>query len=872
MKKSLFIFWLTACYIVSNAQQIDFEFAYEGLQPNIGIINSSQTIADVDGDGDPDILVTGTMRNDRNVELTISKFFINKGRNLFVSEKKGNVKGVTDGEAAFADVDGDGDADLLITGRYKENNNWQYSAKLYINDGTGYFTEMNNTPFTGVAFSDVAFADVDGDNDLDVMIAGQYPDGTDWTYTTRLYLNNGNGSFTPAAGNSFTGISNGDVAFADVDGDGDMDVMISGYYNDGSSHYVTLLYTNDGQGHFTLVSNTPFRGVSRSAIGFSDVNGDGALDVMVTGSYYDNQQRIYSAKLYVNDGQGGFTEMPSTPFQGVEYGDLDFADIDGDGDEDVMIIGRYEDASTGIHYIAKLYVKNRYGNFEEVSSTPFQGIDHGDITFFDTDGDGDRDLFMTGYYNDGTDRYFSGFYLNDGNGHFEAANVNPFKGSLDPDMAIGDLNGDGFNDFCVVAQYALYIYLNDTTGDFNLIPNVYFASLHPTSVAIADTDGDGDNDLLVAGSTHTYLFENDGNAGFTQVQNTPFTDVNESDAAFADVDGDGDPDLVLSGISSQADKVTYLYKNLGSNRFVLVTEPFRGMSETDINFSDVDGDGDLDLLIAGEYYVDINMWHGAFLYINDGTGSFTEMQGTPFRNDIAFTAAFGDVEGDGDMDLLLSTMDSTTLRAEPKLYLNDGTGHFSIHYGMPFQGGISGDVAFVDLDADGDPDVVITGRENGNGSQYRMDAYQNMGSGNFYPVDSIPFYLLGFNNKLAFGDMDNDGDPDMFVSGRVKGFDRLGSTVYYRNVSVTTAVEENTFEYPVSIYPNPAKDYLILKMQHPGNYNILLADMSGQEIFSTHTNRSVFKMPLRHVKSGIYILRIVEQRSGRYVNARVLIK
>ena len=70
--------------------------------------------------------------------------------------------------ADFVDVDGDNDLDLLLTGVTSTGR----IAKLYINDGAANFTEQEGTPFAGVSQADVAFADIDGDNDLDIYVTG----------------------------------------------------------------------------------------------------------------------------------------------------------------------------------------------------------------------------------------------------------------------------------------------------------------------------------------------------------------------------------------------------------------------------------------------------------------------------------------------------------------------------------------------------------------------------------------------------------------------------------------------------------------------------------------------------------------------------
>jgi predicted nucleotidyltransferase len=171
------------------------------------------------------------------------------------------------------------------------------------------FTEApQSPPFDGVQLSSIAFADVDGDNDQDVLITGL---NSSLDNIAKLYTNDGTGAFTEATGIPFEGVQNGSVAFADVDGDGDMDVLITGnILLDG----IAKLYRNDGSGAFAEVPDTPFEGVQNGSAAFADVDGDGDEDVLITG--LNNDSDLIS-KLYINDGEGAFTEATDTPFEGV---------------------------------------------------------------------------------------------------------------------------------------------------------------------------------------------------------------------------------------------------------------------------------------------------------------------------------------------------------------------------------------------------------------------------------------------------------------------------------------------------------------------------------------------------------------------------
>jgi len=270
-------------------------------------------------------------------------------------------------------------------------------------------TEIVGTPFVGVTVSNVAFSDVDGDGDNDVLIVGAPGLGPE---IVTLYTNDGSGNFTEVEDSPFDNIKVRSFAFSDVDGDGDSDLLMIGRENLGAPFTLFVkLFINDGVGRFSEVVDTPFEGGESSALAFADVDGDGDSDVMITASTGAGTQ---ITKLYTNDGLGNFTEVSDTPFIGVASGSIAFADVDGDGDNDVLVTGRSGPVAQST-YIAKLYTYDvTINNYTEVANTPFVGVAGGfkTIAFSDVDGDGDPDVLITGQ--DSSFSAVAKLYTNDG--------------------------------------------------------------------------------------------------------------------------------------------------------------------------------------------------------------------------------------------------------------------------------------------------------------------------------------------------------------------------------------------------------------------------------------------------------------------------
>lgn len=315
-------------------------FTEKSGTPFVNVYHSSTAFADVDGDNDLDVLITG-----RNyLSNPVSKLYINDdGMGNFIEMPDTPIESVVHGSIAFADVDGDNDLDVLTTGVNSTNDR---IAKLSINDGAGNFTEMTGTPFDGVKNSTIVFADVDGDGDPDVLITGENSSNLP---ISKLYTNDGAGIFTEMQGTPFEGVFLSSIAFADMDGDNDLDVLITGQ---NSSLTPTLkLYTNDGTGTFTELLGTSFDEVVYSSIAVADVDGDYDPDVLITGDLSLND-RI--AKLYINDGAGNFTERMDTSFEGVQFSSISFTDVNGDDYPDVLISG-INNSNQGI---SNLYINN----------------------------------------------------------------------------------------------------------------------------------------------------------------------------------------------------------------------------------------------------------------------------------------------------------------------------------------------------------------------------------------------------------------------------------------------------------------------------------------------------------------------------------
>lgn len=783
------------CFTVVNAQNVKFKQlpppppAPQILAELEAISDGDIAIADIDGDNDLDILITGYA-----VPFSvkpITKLYINNGAGAFLLEKNTPFPYLGRSTASFADIDSDNDKDLLING--VDINNVRHT-KLYTNNGNGVFTLVTGTPFTAVSSSTINFEDIDNDNDLDVLISGYTPNNQ----FCELYTNDGTGNFTLVNNTPFTGFYNGAVVFGDIDGDNDKDVIVSGY-NSNSSNYFNIcnIFTNDGSGNFSQVSNTPFDSVARGSLSLSDIDGDTDLDLFVTGynSVFSGGQNI--ADLYTNDGNGNFTLVNGSNISPVVNSSSLFVDVDNDNDKDLILFG---DSNTVFpkNTVGKLYKNDGSGAFTQVWELK-KGIGSGDFEMADLDNDGDLDLLFSGDTTAGS--FITGtnpmpiveIYGNDGFGSFVKAQNSPFWDISSSSVAFSDIDSDGDEDVLMTgndkfSNGSTKLYSNDGSGNFMEVNNTNFPNISNGSIAFSDVDGDNDQDVVLTGSNISQLFLNDGNGNFTLKNSTPFTNVTSSSIAFSDIDNDNDEDLLITGYKSSgiSGPLTSLYVNNGSGGFTLVnTTPFVNAYNGSVAFADIDNDNDDDLLITGN---GPNFSPITQLYSNDGTGNFSLVPNTPFIDVSRSSVEFADVDGDTDLDVLITGYNnSSSPQQNANLYINDGTGNFTLAPNTPFIKTQYSSSAFTDVDNDNDLDVVISGKDASD--KQRTVMYLNDGMGNFSPFQpNLPFRGVS-SGSLNFSDIDGNGYSDLLITG----FDSLNKPVsrLYKNLTCANYYIDN---------------------------------------------------------------------------------
>jgi hypothetical protein len=242
---------------------------------------SSCVFADFDNNGLIDYYVIGN-----GIENSGAIFFQNQDGSFTKDQSSFSGLNIIDAEVTIVDFNNDGFIDLFITG-WDENTQQGYSAIL-LNDGKGKFTAMNQPNLIRKGNGSSVWGDVDGDGWLDLLLNGDGgADGEASSDIYRLYKNN-HGVLEPKTMfNDYRQLSVGDGArMVDWDNDGKLDVILTGWSNT-KAREVTELFTGTNSANFTFtestLSDTDFPGVAESSIETADLNNDGRIDLLITG-------------------------------------------------------------------------------------------------------------------------------------------------------------------------------------------------------------------------------------------------------------------------------------------------------------------------------------------------------------------------------------------------------------------------------------------------------------------------------------------------------------------------------------------------------------------------------------------------------------
>lgn len=399
------------------------------------------------------------------------------------------------------------------------------------------------------------------------------------------------------------------------------------------------LHFNTWAQTFTEVTNpvnggTSLLGVYNSAVAWGDYDNDGDLDLVVSGFNSVNANNTTTTqiitKLYQNN-NGSFTDT-GVELVGVQKGAIAWGDYDNDGDLDLVVTGEDSERAT----VARLY-RNDAGTLVD-SGVALTGVSSSAVAWIDYNNDGFLDLAITGT----TDGLPTGastiIYRNNGQGSLENSGIDNIPGFYNGSIAFGDYDNDGDADLAFMGTtdgfstgVTTQVYRNKGNGSFENSQLAGFKAVAWGSVAWGDFDNDSDLDLLVTGwdSTQavTKIYRNDL-VGDTVVFNDINANIAQADqgkALWGDYNSDGNLDILLTGRNDSLKKVySLIYQGDGGGGFAVLAADTSAKTVVEAQVSsaawgDFDNDGDLDMVIAG---LDSVNFDGRTLLYRNQTSTF----------------------------------------------------------------------------------------------------------------------------------------------------------------------------------------------------------------------------------------------------------
>ena len=642
-------------------------------------------LRDFDGDGDLDVAATDTDANYIGSQIVL---FRNNGAGVFTGPQAFPAGGPSTGIDAI-DIDNDSDSDIVVANYGSFGTGTTISVLR--NNGSGSFAAPVPS-FVGSAPNDIKAGDLDNDGNADIAVAH------DGTSRVSVLFNQGNAIFAPVIGfdNLFPGPGPPELVILDVDGDQDLDILRSGYYDQNANDARLALIRNAGNRVFQtelLPYGLPFRNPAFD-LTVADLDGDQRDDVI--GAHF------FEAGYVVFRDDNGSAFMPGAMYAGLPNTiGVAAPDLDGDADSDVLTTSRIErlltaHENTGGGAFPELSIQG-HGNLHQV-------IDLGDV-----DHDGDLDAVTS---HGGASYSDIVVHRNQGNGTFNEsyrspANIYGAYGKL------RDLDGDSTLDLLFVTAPGPPIPTvpdfwtargngNGTFGPIVRHPINACGLGHPAAI---DLDNDDDLDVINTEVSACINIPESGRRLFISLNNgdgtfQPAFIVFAGAAPYNVTGGDFNEDGAID-LATASQHISALLFGNGNGTFQPEQPLATGRLGENILTLDLNSDANLDLVSLED---DAHSESVLTVLLGNGVGGFAVTEYLDHSTqDFRDWVASGDVNGDGEVDLLTGGVQDALV------FLNDGTGHFDFsgRYGI---GADAFGLHYADVTGDGHGDLVALNR------------------------------------------------------------------------------------------------------------------------------------------------------------------
>jgi hypothetical protein len=414
------------------------------------------------------------------------------------------------------------------------------------------------------------------------------------------------------------------------------------------------------------------------------------------------------------------------------------------------------------------------------------------------------------------------------------------------DVFPADFDGDGFIDILYNSEITdIIAWQKNTNGSFG--PQIIISSAvdHPLAICAADIDGDGDLDALSSSDYDTKIawYKNlDGAGTFGSQQIITSQAGHKKSISAADIDGDGDLDVIFAGEDIIAwcenqdgqgvnfSPQTYIYNDTGHGGFY------------ELCMVDIDNDNDLDILTSGKEIA----W-----FKNDGSGNFGSKIIITGPVGIFESVFASDLDGDGDLDVLSANYDNNVAWYEN----TDGTGTFGAPQSIATNATHAHSIYAADIDGDNDMDVLVA-----SDSDHKVVWYENTDGLGEFSYDHIITTNASQPHSVCAFDVNNDGNQDVVVA---LSYD---NKIYWYENEGNLSINQNNL-FISSIYPNPTSGILNIDSQtsiaHISVYNhlgqIVLEKKGTYQLDISRLNQGIYFVKTRGINGSIRINKIVKK-------------
>ncbi|HEY3972480.1 MAG TPA: FG-GAP-like repeat-containing protein [Candidatus Sulfotelmatobacter sp.] len=347
-------------------------------------------IADVNGDGKPDLVVANGFGGDNGDGLVA--VFLNNGDGTFAAAVTFDSGGFQPLSVAVADINGDGKPDIIVANCGIGTGGCiglEGGVSVLIGNGDGTFQTAAAYSSGGQMAESVAVADVNGDGKPDIIVANQCQSSTSCNGTVGVLISNGDGTFQSAVTYGSGGNDAESVAVADVNGDGKPDLLVANYCQLNACTGTGLVGVLLGNGDGTFQTAATYNAAVQS-VAVADVNGDGNADLLVAGAS--------SVGVLLGNGNGTFQPVVSYGSGGFDAWSVAAADVNGDGKPDLVVANYCADSSCNVENnsdsVVGVLLGNGDGTFQTVVTFSSGGYYDFSIAAVDVNGDSKPDIVV----------------------------------------------------------------------------------------------------------------------------------------------------------------------------------------------------------------------------------------------------------------------------------------------------------------------------------------------------------------------------------------------------------------------------------------------------------------------------------------------